>query len=70
MIDRMIDQQATNGTFDMIKQRIRKMRGDSIAKNGEFAFGNQVFKELRNQGYLDKMDTYQKSSYDKALSLS
>lgn len=70
MIDRMIDQQATNGTFDMIKQRIRKMRGDSIAKNGEFAFGNLVFKELRNQGYLDKMDMYQKSSYDKALSLS
>ena len=70
MIDKMIDQQATNGTFDMIKQRIRKMRGDSIAKNGEFAFGNLVFKELRNQGYLDKMDTYQKSSYDKALSLS
>jgi hypothetical protein len=54
----------------MIKQKIKKMRGDSIAKSGEFAFGNLVFKELRNQGYLDKMDTYQKSNQDKALSLS
>ena len=70
LIDKMIMQQATDGTFDMIKQKIKKMRGDSIAKSGEFAFGNLVFKELRNQGYLDKMDTYQKSNQDKALSLS
>ena len=70
LIDKMIAQQATDGTFDMLKQRIKKMRGDSIAKSGEFAFGNLVFKELRNQGYLDKMDMYQKSNLDKALSLS
>ena len=70
LIDKMISQQATDGTFDMLKQRIKKMRGDSIAKSGEFAFGNLVFKELRNQGYLDKMDAYQRSNLDKALSLS
>lgn len=70
LIDKMIAQQATDGTFDMLKQRIKRMRGDSIAKSGEFAFGNLVFKELRNQGYLDKMDMYQKSNLDKALSLS
>ena len=70
LIDKMVLQNATDGSFDMIKQKIRKMRGDSIAKAGEFAFGNLVFKELRNQGYLDKMDMYQKSNQDKALSLS
>ena len=70
LIDKMVLQNATDGSFDMIKQKIRKMRGDSIAKDGEFAFGNLVFKELRNQGYLDKMDMYQKSNQDKALSLS
>lgn len=69
LIDKMISQNATDGTLDMIKQKIRKMRGDSIAKNGEFAFGNLVFKDLRNQGYLDKMDNYQRSNQDKALSL-
>ena len=56
LIDKMVLQNATDGSFDMIKQKIKKMRGDSIAKDGEFAFGNLVFKELRNQGYLDKMD--------------
>ena len=70
LIDKMVLQNATDGSFDMIKQKIKKMRGDSIAKDGEFAFGNLVFKELRNQGYLDKMDMYQKSNQDKALSLS
>lgn len=70
LIDSMIAQNATDGTLDMIKQKIKKMRGDSIAKDGEFAFGNLVFKELRNQGYLDKMDMYQKSNQDKAMSLS
>ena len=70
LIDKMVLQNATDGSFDMIKQKIKKMRGDSIAKAGEFAFGNLVFKELRNQGYLDKMDMYQKSNQDKALSLS
>lgn len=69
LIDKMISQQATVGTFEMLKKRIKKLRGDSIAKSGEFAFGNLVFKELRNQGYLDKMDAYQKSKLDKMLSL-
>ena len=45
------------------------MRGDSIAQGGEFAFGNLVFKELRNAGYLDKLSDYDKSRKDKALSL-
>lgn len=69
LIDKMIDQKASSGTIDMIKAKIRNMRGDSIAKGGEFAFGNLVFKELRNQGYLDKMTDYERTMQDKALSL-
>lgn len=69
LIDKMISQNATQGSLDMIKQRIAKMRNDSIAQGGEFAFGNLVFKDLRNQGYLDKMNNYKKSLQDKALSL-
>lgn len=69
LIDKMIDQQATTDTMDMLKKKISKMRGDSIAKGGEFGFGNLVFKELRNTGYLDKMSDYAKSKMDKALSL-
>lgn len=69
LIDKMIGQKASKDTMDMIKQRIRQMRGDSIKQGGEFAFGNLVFKELRNMGYLDKMDDYEKTMQDKALSL-
>lgn len=69
MIDTMIDQHATDETIDMLKKKIYKMRGDSIAKGGEFGFGNLVFKELRNAGYLDKMAAYIKSNMDKSLSL-
>lgn len=69
LIDKMIDQHATDDTVDMLKKKIKKMRGDSIAQSGEFGFGNLVFKELRNSGYLDKMDAYIKSNMDKTLSL-
>lgn len=69
LIDKMIDQHANQETMDMLKKKISKMRGDSIAKGGEFGFGNLVFKELRNTGYLDKMTSYTKSDLDKALSL-
>ncbi len=69
LIDKMIGQKASKDTMDTIKQRIRQMRGDSIKQGGEFAFGNLVFKELRNMGYLDKMDDYEKTMQDKALSL-
>ena len=69
MIDKLIDQQADSDSIDTLKERIKSMRGDSIAQGGEFAFGNLVFKELRNAGYLDKLSDYDKSRKDKALSL-
>lgn len=69
MIDKMIDQQADSDSIQTLKDRIKTMRGDSIAQGGEFAFGNLVFKELRNSGYLDKLSDYDKSRKDKALSL-
>ena len=69
MIDKMIDQQADSDSIQTLKDRIKTMRGDSIAQGGEFAFGNLIFKELRNSGYLDKLSDYDKSRKDKALSL-
>jgi len=69
MIDKLIDQQADSEAIDTLKDRIKSMRGDSIAQGGEFAFGNLVFKELRNAGYLDKLSDYDKTRKDKALSL-
>lgn len=69
LIDHLIETKAGKEEIDALKNRIKTMRGDSIAKNGEFAFGNLVFKDLRNQGYLDKIDDYEGKSEDKSLSL-
>ena len=52
-----------------LKRKIREMRGAAISRGGEFSFENLVFKELRNRGYLDKMNKYEQSLGDQALSL-
>lgn len=69
MIDKLITSNASDESIDTLKDKIKKMRGDSIAKEGEFAFGNLVFKELRNAGYIDKLNDYKKDRLDKTLSL-
>lgn len=69
MIDKMIADNASDESIEILKDKIKKMRGDSIAKEGEFAFGNLIFKDLRNAGYLDKLNDYKKTKQDKILSL-
>jgi len=69
MIDKMISNNVSDESIDILKDKFKKMRSDSIAKNGEFALGNLVFKELRNSGYIDKLNIYKKERLDKSLSL-
>jgi len=45
------------------------MRKAGIKKAGEFSQENLIFKELRNKGYLDRMNQYIKSKEDEKLSL-
>ena len=52
-----------------IQCRIQTFLQGVIAKGGEFSFENLVFKELRNRGYLDKINKYEQGLKDKALSL-
>jgi len=69
MIDSMIKDKMDLGAFKDLKNKISTMRGAAIAKGGEFSFENLVFKELRNRGYLDKMNKYEKTVKDQQLSL-
>jgi hypothetical protein len=69
LIDHMIKSKMDAEAFQSLKAKIRDMRGVAIAKGGEFSQENLVFKELRNRGYLDKMDKYEKTLKDKELSL-
>jgi hypothetical protein len=69
VIDDMIKHKMSSDAFDHLRKKISNMRSSGIAKHGEFATENLIFKELRNSGHLDKMNDYQKSLQDSALSL-
>jgi hypothetical protein len=68
-IDSMLDQNLDSTEVQEFKDKLKKMRGNSLATEGEFGEDNLIFKELRNLGYLDKMNNYIESNRDKKLSL-
>lgn len=70
LIDHLVDTGAPVEDFRALKERIASMRSEGIAKGGEFATDNLVFKSLRNNGALDKMTRYIRDREDKELSLS
>lgn len=55
--------------MNRMKDKFRKMRSVGIRKGGEFSLENLVFKELRNNGYLNKFSQYITSRKVKELSL-
>lgn len=69
LIDDIIKHKMGHSSVEAMKMRLRTMRSAAIADKGEFAPENLVFKELRNQGYLDKLNDYDKKRQDKKLSL-
>ena len=48
-----------------VKEKIQKMRNESLRKEGEFSIGNLTFKKLRNTGYIEKIINTITKSYDK-----
>ena len=69
LIDSVLDNNESIETAKDVKRKITSLRGESIQKSGEFAIPNLIFKELRNNGYLQKISDYIKEREDKALSL-
>jgi hypothetical protein len=69
MIKNIIDQDLGIAAIKEVKKKIRDMRAAAIAKSGEYSLENLVFKELRNRGWLDKMNKYEQELSDKELSL-
>ena len=68
-IDSLLDSNADDETFKKLKKKFGEMRKAGIKKAGEFSLENLIFQELRNKGYLDKMNAYLKSKQDENLSL-
>jgi len=69
-IDEIIDTGIANPEqLKWIKERVFKLRRQSIQQGGEFAQGNLVFKGLRNTGAIDRLNSYLKDVTDKNLSV-
>ena len=69
LIDNLI---ATDGSVEeanKLRDKLSKMRASSLQKSGEFGELNNVYKELRNQGYLSKLANFANNKEDSAFSL-
>ena len=55
--------------LEKFKDKIMKMRKAGLDKGGEFSIENLVFKELRNNGFLEALLNELNDSIDKSLSL-
>jgi len=51
------------------KEKIRKYRTCGLKKEGEFSYENLVFKFLRRNGYISKLENFKNKIADKKLSL-
>lgn len=52
-----------------IMERLKKLRNAGLADAGEFSTENLVFKQLRHNGYLEKLSNCKTKSFDRELSI-
>ena len=52
-----------------IKERLKNFRQSGLDEDGEYSLENLAFKNLRNTGYLEKLNNLKNSFIDKTLSL-
>lgn len=74
-----IEKKYRNGNIDAIKTYyyckkiwniVKLLRGSNLKREGEFGHTNIAFKELRNSGYIEKLENLKLESHDKIFSLS
>lgn len=56
------------GLATKLKDKIMRMRRESLSKGGEFSIGNLAFKKLRNNGYIGRLIDLISKSYDRIYS--
>jgi len=54
----------------VIQERLKNFRQAGLDKNGEYSIENLAFKDLRNTGYLDKLNDLKNELIDKTISLN
>lgn len=67
---KFIKNEVANGeAAEKLMQKLKEMRKAGLHREGEFSVENQVFKKLRNEGYMEKLFNLRKRGTDKNLSL-
>lgn len=61
LINHIIDAKLDLDNIKVLKDKMRSKRNTSIAKDGEFGRFNLIFKSLRNDGLLDRLNAYEKT---------
>lgn len=55
--------------IERLKEKVKKMRLSGLERSGEYSIENLAFKQLRNEGYLDKLSDLGHRVYDTSLSI-
>jgi len=69
-VEKISDDEKRFNAAEKLKDKIKKMRAASLESGGEYSTENLVFKTLRNNGYLEKLDNIKITSFDKQKSLN
>jgi hypothetical protein len=70
LIDRLLADADSNQDLADIMQKLKQYRQSGLDRHGEFSTENLVFKALRNNGYLEKIQTVRTQLVNKTLSLA
>ena len=66
------EDESIEGAVKLVKkyrEKLRKYRTCGLKKEGEYSYENLVFKYLRRNGYIEKLENFKNKFVDKKLSL-
>jgi hypothetical protein len=63
------DLETANNLLTKYRNKLRKYRTCGLEKGGEYSYENLVFKFLRRNGYISKLENFKNKLIDKKLSL-
>ena len=69
-IETVVNSEQKFSSAEKLKNKIKSMRAAAIESGGEFSTENLVFKVLRNNGYLEKLNDVKTKSFDSQMSLN
>jgi hypothetical protein len=68
-IEQIGDEQEKMNSAEKLKDKIKGMRSGALEQGGEYSTENLVFKTLRNNGYLGRLNNIKTQTFDNSMSL-